>query len=67
MLKRYFIDASALSYDEAELLEIFLNGYASNVGIFPNNRKHFDVLLEEHQALEGLPQIPSNCKITRLS
>ncbi|KAF5044727.1 hypothetical protein DSECCO2_488660 [anaerobic digester metagenome] len=67
MLKRYFIDASALSYEEAELLESFLDGYASNIGIFLDNPKHYDVFLEEHQTLEGLPQIPSNCKITRLS
>lgn len=65
MLKRYAIDATHLSQEEISRLGTFLDGYAFCVA--SNCTGVYEVLLEEHQSLEGLPQIPAECIITQLS
>lgn len=64
MLKHYLIDATSLSSEDADRLEQFLEGYAFLVSGSPS--RMYEVVLEEHQSLEGLPQIPASCKITPL-
>lgn len=64
MLKHYLIDATSLSSKEASRLEQFLEGYAFLVNSTPSGM--YEVVLEEHQSLEVLPQIPASCKITHL-
>ena len=64
MLKRYRIDATALTQEENNQLDKFLSGYAFCVA--SNLAGIYEVLLEDHQSFEGLPQIPAAYKITQL-
>jgi len=65
MLKHYRIDATSLTTKEIDDLEKFLDGYAHNIATDCSGT--YEILLDYDQPLEGLPQIPANCKITLLS